>query len=192
MRLSSSGGSRGVGWDRAEESREGHRDGSAAYLRLGCLPQMCSTMVMVGSDAVNLSTYLREYFRVEVPIYFRVWTPPPADDDDEDEDGDAITRYAQISHQVYNKEEDYYRFRDAVNRLVSDGFTCAYLHWSFYVSYPAVGGSSEWSEVTELTHPVHFILFYLLLYNVCMTCMTVSFCTNVKENYDVFGFLAST
>lgn len=96
--------------------------------RLGCPPHMCASMVMVGlpaclgirsdSDALKLRTHLRDDFGVEVPIYFR----PPR----EDEVG-MVTGYARISHQVYNKVDDYYKFRDAVNKLVQNGFTCAAL-----------------------------------------------------------------
>lgn len=96
--------------------------------RLGTPPQMCSSMAMVGmpaslgirsnDDALKLRRHLRECFRVEVPIYFR----EPSDGED-----DPVTGYARISHQVYNTFEDYVRFRDAVNKLVNDGFTCALL-----------------------------------------------------------------
>ncbi|KAF8414111.1 hypothetical protein HHK36_002110 [Tetracentron sinense] len=44
----------------------------------------------------------------------------------EDKDG-RITGYARISHQIYNMVEDYYKFRDAMNELVCDGFTCKML-----------------------------------------------------------------
>ncbi|TKY61604.1 L-cysteine desulfhydrase [Spatholobus suberectus] len=96
--------------------------------RLGCPPHMCASMVMVGlpaslgigsdSDALSLRTHLRDAFGVEVPIYYR----PPR----EGEVG-LVTGYARISHQVYNKVDDYYKFRDAVNQLVQDGFTCGAL-----------------------------------------------------------------
>lgn len=95
---------------------------------LGSPPEMCGSMIMVGlpaclgisndPDTLKLRSHLREHFQVEVPIYFRA----PVDGE-----VDPITGYARISHQVYNKAEDYYRFRDAVNQLVSDGFTCASL-----------------------------------------------------------------
>ncbi|KAE8660180.1 putative L-cysteine desulfhydrase 2 [Hibiscus syriacus] len=95
---------------------------------LGCPPEMCSSMVMVGlpaylgissdRDALNLRTCLREKFGVEVPIYYR----SPKDG----EDG-VVTGYARISYQVYNKVEDYYKFRDAINQLVHNAFTCASL-----------------------------------------------------------------
>jgi hypothetical protein len=42
----------------------------------------------------------------------------------------CVSGYARISHQVYNKVDDYYKFRDAINKLVSDGFTCALLSTS--------------------------------------------------------------
>lgn len=94
---------------------------------LGAPPEMCSSMAMVGlppclgirsdSDALNLRTHLRDCFKVEVPIYFRA----PMEGE-----VDPITGYARISHQVYNVVEDYHRFRDAVNKLVEDGFTCSY------------------------------------------------------------------
>ncbi|KAL7157548.1 hypothetical protein ABFS83_02G084600 [Erythranthe nasuta] len=93
---------------------------------MGAPPEMCSSMAMVGMpiclgiksdfDALNLRKHLREFFKVEVPIYYR-----------EFDDDCSITGYARISHQVYNVVEDYYRFRDAVNKLVEDGFTCALL-----------------------------------------------------------------
>ncbi|KAL5060854.1 hypothetical protein RYX36_032458 [Vicia faba] len=57
-------------------------------------------------------------FEVEVPIYYR----PPRDGEVE-----LVTGYAPISHQVYNKVEDYYKFTDAVNQLVDNGFACALL-----------------------------------------------------------------
>ncbi|KAJ4828281.1 putative L-cysteine desulfhydrase, chloroplastic [Turnera subulata] len=95
---------------------------------LGCPPEMCGSMIMVGlpaclgiegeDDALRLRTHLRDEFGVEVPIYFR----PPK----EGEVG-VVTGYARISYQVYNKVEDYHKFRDVISRFVSDGFTCALL-----------------------------------------------------------------
>ncbi|KAF7143166.1 hypothetical protein RHSIM_Rhsim05G0122700 [Rhododendron simsii] len=95
---------------------------------LGSPPEMCSSMAMVGlpsclgilsdSDGLKLRTHLRDSFGVEVPIYYLV---------PKDGEVDPITGYARISHQVYNKVEDYYKFRDAVSKLVKDGFTCALL-----------------------------------------------------------------
>ncbi|GAV68465.1 Aminotran_5 domain-containing protein [Cephalotus follicularis] len=95
---------------------------------LGCPPEMCSSMVMVGlpaclgicsdSDTLKLRTHLRDKFGVEVPIYYR----PPKHGE-----VDPITGYARISHQIYNKVADYHKFRDVVNNLVGDGFTCALL-----------------------------------------------------------------
>ncbi|KAE8679255.1 putative L-cysteine desulfhydrase [Hibiscus syriacus] len=41
--------------------------------------------------------------------------------------GRSIYGYAQISYQVYNKVEDYYKFRDAISQLVQNAFTCASL-----------------------------------------------------------------
>ncbi|PSS08454.1 L-cysteine desulfhydrase [Actinidia chinensis var. chinensis] len=95
---------------------------------LGSPPEMCSSMVMVGlptclgissdSDALKLRTHLRDCFGIEVPIYYRA---------PKDGEVDPITGYARISHQVYNIIDDYYKFRDAVNKLVNDGFTWAAL-----------------------------------------------------------------
>ncbi|KAK9735687.1 hypothetical protein RND81_04G220100 [Saponaria officinalis] len=95
---------------------------------LGCSPEMCASMVMVGlpnelgilsdEDAVKLRYHFREKFGVEVPLYYR----PPVDGE-----VGGLTGYARISHQVYNTIDDYYKFRDAVNQLVRDGFTCAQL-----------------------------------------------------------------
>ncbi|XP_050224259.2 probable L-cysteine desulfhydrase, chloroplastic [Mercurialis annua] len=94
---------------------------------LGCPPEMCGSLVMIGlpdclgisseSDTLKLRTHLRENFGVEVPFYFRA----PKDE------VDCATGYARISYQVYNKVADYYKFRDAINKLVTDGFTCASL-----------------------------------------------------------------
>lgn len=95
---------------------------------LGCPPEMCGSMIMVGlpaclgisseSDSLKLRTLLRDRFGVEVPIYYRA-----------PRDGEVgfLTGYARISHQVYNKAADYYKFRDAVNQLVQEKFTCAEL-----------------------------------------------------------------
>lgn len=95
---------------------------------LGCPAEMCSSMVMVGlpvslgisseSDALKLRIHLRENFSVEVPIYFRA---------PKDGEVNLVTGYARISHQVYNKPDDYYRFRDAIKQLVHDNFTCSLL-----------------------------------------------------------------
>uniref|UniRef100_A0A5B7AV53 Aminotransferase class V domain-containing protein n=1 Tax=Davidia involucrata TaxID=16924 RepID=A0A5B7AV53_DAVIN len=93
---------------------------------LGSPPGMCASLVMVGlptclgissdSDAMKLRTHLRDCYGVEVPIYYRA---------PKDEEVNPITGYARISHQVYNTIDDYYKFRDAVNKLVNDGLTCA-------------------------------------------------------------------
>ncbi|KAI3417294.1 Aminotran_5 domain-containing protein [Psidium guajava] len=95
---------------------------------LGCPPNMCGSMIMVGlptsleisseADTLTLRAHLRESFGVEVPIYYR--SPK------EGEVG-PTTGYARISHQVYNKEEDYHKFRDAINKLVGTKFTCKLL-----------------------------------------------------------------
>ncbi|GLT38567.1 hypothetical protein SLA2020_128090 [Shorea laevis] len=92
---------------------------------LGCPPQMCSSMIMVGlpaslgirssEDCLKLRTHLRDKFGVEVPIYYRA-----------PKDGEVgpVTGYARISYQVYNTPEDYVKFRDIINKLVFEGFTC--------------------------------------------------------------------
>lgn len=97
---------------------------------LGSPPEMCASMIMVGlpaclgihsdSDTLKLRAHLRDTFGVEVPIYYRA----PMD-------GEVapVTGYARISHQIYNTIDDYYKFRDAVNLLVLDGFTYTLLEW---------------------------------------------------------------
>ncbi|XP_015874829.3 probable L-cysteine desulfhydrase, chloroplastic [Ziziphus jujuba] len=95
---------------------------------LGCPPDMCASMIMIGlpaclgilteKDTLKLRSHLREKFGVEVPIYFRA----PRNSEDV-----TITGYARISYQVYNKVDDYNKFKDAINKLVSDGFTCSLL-----------------------------------------------------------------
>ena len=63
---------------------------------------------------------------MEVPIYYnsrRVEGQEMA----KDKNGDPVTGYVRISHQVYNVTEDYERLRDVVNKLVSEGFTSSKL-----------------------------------------------------------------
>ena len=94
---------------------------------LGSPPDMCASMIMVGMpaclgvssdvDALKLRIHLREKFGVEVPIYYRM--------PKHEEVAKTTTAYARVSHLVYNKVDDYYKFRDAINQLVCDGFTCA-------------------------------------------------------------------
>lgn len=94
--------------------------------RLGSPPEMCASMVMIGlpiclgvssdSNALALRTHLRNEFGVEVPIYYRA----PKEDEVA-----PMTGYARISYQVYNKVEDYYKFRDAIKELMKDGISCA-------------------------------------------------------------------
>ncbi|KAL9685795.1 hypothetical protein QQ045_023248 [Rhodiola kirilowii] len=95
---------------------------------LGCPAHMCASMIMVGlpasfgissdSDCLKLRAHLRDKYKIEVPLYYR-----PT----KDEEVNSLTGYARISHQVYNTVDDYYRFRDVVNELVCDGFSCAQL-----------------------------------------------------------------
>lgn len=57
---------------------------------------------------------LREEFHVEVPLCY-------AGDSMSHTDSSKVVAYARISHQVYNKLEDYYAFRDAVNSILAEG-----------------------------------------------------------------------
>ncbi|PWA39396.1 pyridoxal phosphate (PLP)-dependent transferases superfamily protein [Artemisia annua] len=64
-------------------------------------------------------------FGVEVPIHYQ-----PLRDEEagpRDQSGGFVTGYARISHQVYNTVDDYIKFRDAVNQLLRDGFSCKML-----------------------------------------------------------------
>ena len=95
---------------------------------LGAPPEMSCSMIMVGlppclrmesdDDAQELRKYFRNKFQVEVPVCYN------ARAHDHDEKNGIITGYIRISHQVYNSQEDYYRLRDAVKKLVKIGFTC--------------------------------------------------------------------
>ncbi|XP_043697048.1 L-cysteine desulfhydrase-like [Telopea speciosissima] len=101
---------------------------------LGSPPDMCPSMVMVGlpaslgisseEGAVKLRAHLRDSFGIEVPIYFQA---PKEGDTGTRDKNDCITGYARISHQIYNREDDYYKFRDAINKLVRSGFSCKML-----------------------------------------------------------------
>lgn len=97
---------------------------------LGCPPDMSPSMAMVGlpanlrilsdKDAVNLRTHLRDHFGVEAPIHY--------EEIKELQDGDTyVTGYARISHQVYNKVDDYIKLKDAILQLVRDGVSCKML-----------------------------------------------------------------
>lgn len=97
---------------------------------LGSPPEMSCSMIMVGlpgclriasdKDAQKLRRYLREEFRIEVPTYHNATIYG----EEVPSDWTSITGYVRISHQVYNSEEDYYRLRDAINKVVNSGFTC--------------------------------------------------------------------
>ncbi|KAG0463117.1 hypothetical protein HPP92_021593 [Vanilla planifolia] len=101
---------------------------------LGSPPEMCCSMIMVGmpgclrvlssEDALKLRAHLRDKFHVEVPIYYN----PPKNFEGQIKDfSSMVTGYFRISHQVYNVLEDYHMLRDAINKLVQDGFTCRML-----------------------------------------------------------------
>lgn len=101
---------------------------------LGCPPDMCPSMAMVGlpsslgilsnDHAQKLRNHLRNDFAVEVPLYYHGLK----DGEVGVRDGNGITTtYARISHQVYNTVDDYLKFRDAINQLVEKKFTCEML-----------------------------------------------------------------
>ncbi|XP_068658975.1 probable L-cysteine desulfhydrase, chloroplastic [Aristolochia californica] len=101
---------------------------------LGTPPGMCSSMVMIGLPAslsisnekhtLKLRIHLREKFGIEVPIYYQA---PKDVENGMKSKNNYVTGYARISHQVYNFVDDYYRFRDAINQLIRDGFNCEML-----------------------------------------------------------------
>ncbi|MQL94320.1 hypothetical protein Taro_026972 [Colocasia esculenta] len=101
---------------------------------VGSPPEMCGSMVMVGlpsclgvaseRDAQKLRRHLREVFLVEVPIYYSCPHKDGEATPASESCTDHITGFVRISHQVYNVVDDYHRLRDAVNKLVKDGFTC--------------------------------------------------------------------
>ncbi|KAL6968723.1 L-cysteine desulfidase [Sarracenia purpurea var. burkii] len=103
---------------------------------LGSPPDMCPSMAMVGlpatlgilsdDDALRFRTHLRDHFGVEVPIHYQA----PKDGEFGASNGNSCISglgYARISHQVYNTVDDYLKFREAINQLVRDGFTCKML-----------------------------------------------------------------
>ncbi|KAG1370928.1 L-cysteine desulfhydrase [Cocos nucifera] len=101
---------------------------------LGSPPDMCPSMIMVGlpgclrisseEDAQKFRSLLRDQFHVEVPVYHQ--SPKDGENDNPDHSG-SVTGYVRISHQVYNVEDDYIRLRDAINKLVHNGFNCTML-----------------------------------------------------------------
>nr|CAB3502836.1 unnamed protein product [Digitaria exilis] len=103
---------------------------------LGAPPEMCGSMAMIGlpgclgidsdEDAMRVRDMLRNDFKVEVPIFHNS-RGVEGKEMDKDAKGDEVTGYVRISHQVYNVREEYEVLRDAVNKLVLDGFTCAKL-----------------------------------------------------------------
>ncbi|CAO2203275.1 unnamed protein product [Urochloa humidicola] len=105
---------------------------------LGSPPEMCGSMVMVGlpgclgidsdDDGMGLRDLLRNEFRVEVPIFHNSRSVAVEGEEmARDANGDEVTGYVRISHQVYNVREEYEVLRDAVNKLVLDGFSCSKL-----------------------------------------------------------------
>ncbi|XP_010523878.1 PREDICTED: L-cysteine desulfhydrase [Tarenaya hassleriana] len=94
---------------------------------LGSPPEMCVGMAMIGlpsklalqseEDGKKLRSYLRVHCGVEVPIYFQGLSD--GEEGVRDKDGGVITAYVRISHQVYNRVEDYERLRDAILRIRS-------------------------------------------------------------------------
>ncbi|KAG8051974.1 hypothetical protein GUJ93_ZPchr0001g32160 [Zizania palustris] len=114
---------------------------------LGTPPELCGSMVMVGlpgclgieseDDTVNLRTMLRKRFKVEVPLYYNSRTAEVPPEIVKDSNGDPVTGYVRISHQVYNVREEYDALRDAVAKLVADGFSCAKLRPSDEQETPA-------------------------------------------------------
>ncbi|KAG2597010.1 putative L-cysteine desulfhydrase 2 [Panicum virgatum] len=104
---------------------------------LGSPPEMCGSMVMVGlpgclgidsdDDAMRLRDMLRNDFKVEVPIFNNSRSVQGQEKMDKDANGDQVTGYVRISHQVYNVREEYEVLRDAVNKLVLEGFSCSKL-----------------------------------------------------------------
>ncbi|XP_072997670.1 putative L-cysteine desulfhydrase 1 [Typha latifolia] len=105
---------------------------------LGSPPEMCGSMVMVGlpvslgifsdGDATRLRNLLRDEFRIEAPMYYNSRKDSRKSCESVDEENNfSVTGYVRISHQVYNVEDDYRRLRDAILKLVRDGFNCAML-----------------------------------------------------------------
>lgn len=102
---------------------------------LGTPESMCCGMIMVGLpsclriesdvDALKFRTYLRNKLKIEVPVWFNSLR----DVNVKGMNGvsSLVTAYARISHQVYNVEDEYYRFRDIINKFVEDGFHCGML-----------------------------------------------------------------
>jgi len=65
-------------------------------------------------DALKMRSRLQEELHVEVPLYY-------AGESMSKTDSSKVVAYARISHQVYNKLEDYYAFRDALNMILAEG-----------------------------------------------------------------------
>ncbi|XP_059437913.1 L-cysteine desulfhydrase [Corylus avellana] len=123
------GGSEGIMRRNHEEVvRMGKMLAEAWGTSLGSPPEMCASMVMVGlpsklhvlsdDDATRLRSHLRDKHGVEVPIYYRAPKNGEKGESEPRDDHGLITGYARISHQVYNRIEDYYKFRDAINRII--------------------------------------------------------------------------
>jgi L-cysteine desulfhydrase len=107
---------------------------------LGSPPEMSGSMAMVGlpgcfgiesdDDASRLRTMLRKEYKVEVPIFHNSRSMGEEQEMAKDANGDQVTGYVRISHQVYNVREEYEVLRDVVNKLVLDGFSCSQLRAS--------------------------------------------------------------
>jgi hypothetical protein len=65
-----------------------------------------------------MRTRLREDYHVEVPLYYAGNNTLHLSNNAHSESHADIVAYARISHQVYNKPEDYLLFRDAINSIL--------------------------------------------------------------------------
>ena len=65
-----------------------------------------------------MRTRLREDYHVEVPLYYAGKNTLHFSNNGHSESHADIVAYARISHQVYNKLEDYVLFRDAINSIL--------------------------------------------------------------------------
>lgn len=103
---------------------------------LGAPPEMSGSMVMVGlpgclgicsdSDAMKLRRLLREEYKVVVLIYYNSRSRRRVEAGEEGPT--RVTGYVRISYQVYNVEAEYFVLRDAITKLVNNGFNCAMLN----------------------------------------------------------------
>jgi len=108
---------------------------SAWGTHLGTPPELCAAMAMVGLppsinihsqvDALHMRRRLRQEFKLEVYVYYagtlNLETGAVTVCDIQLGSQSDIVAYVRISHQIYNRPEEYHALRDAILSIAQEG-----------------------------------------------------------------------